>query len=79
MRWQALWETYAPSFQGFLPVADEKVFAAYEKSVFGIMTGRTLLFIKAVTAKKAVRRSKFFWRRFGLRNRLWVNIRHRLE
>ena len=35
------WETYAPSFQGFLPVADEKVFAAYEKSVFGIMTGRT--------------------------------------
>lgn len=35
------WKTYAASFQGFLPVSDQRVFAAYEKSVFGIMTGRT--------------------------------------
>lgn len=35
------WDAYAPSFRGFIPVGDASVFAAYEKSVFGIMTGQT--------------------------------------
>lgn len=35
------WDAYAPSFRGFIPVGDAPVFAAYEKSVFGIMTGQT--------------------------------------
>lgn len=37
------WESYASSFRGFIPVGDAPVFAAYEKSVFGIMTGQTFI------------------------------------
>jgi NAD(P)-dependent dehydrogenase (short-subunit alcohol dehydrogenase family) len=35
------WETFADSFKGFIPVGDAPVFAAYQKAVFGIMTGKT--------------------------------------
>ena len=72
------WETYAPSFQGFLPVADEK-FLLPMKNQFWYHDRTDLYCLLKPSLLKAVRRSKFFWRRFGLRNRLWVNIRHRLE
>lgn len=35
------WKTFADSFKGFIPVGDAPVFAAYQKAVFGIMTGKT--------------------------------------
>ncbi|EOH8749943.1 short chain dehydrogenase [Enterococcus faecalis] len=35
------WRDYEPYFKGFIPVDDDYVYAQYEKSIYGIMTGQS--------------------------------------